>query len=81
MEVVRLLLRAPRRNIVLLCGIIEGYEGLAILRTVNAAQGLVELLVAPAFHDTALSLLHALAYDMDVHVIDATQPIAPLLEK
>jgi hypothetical protein len=81
METTCLLLQAPRRNIVLLCGIIAGYEDLAILRTVNASQGLLELLVAPAFHDTALSLLHTLAHDMDVHVIDANQPIAPLFEK
>lgn len=70
METVCLLLQAPRRNIVRLCSIIEGYEGVAILRTVNAAQGLLELLVAPAFHDTARALLHALAHDMDLHVID-----------
>jgi len=73
MDTVCLRLHAPRQNIVLLCSIIEGYEGMAILRTVNAAQGLLELLVAPAFRDTALSLLRALAYEMDVHVIDANQ--------
>jgi hypothetical protein len=70
-----ILLQAPRRNIGLLCSILAGYEGVAILRTVNAAHGLLELLVAPAFHDTALSLLHTLAHDMDVHVIDANRPI------
>jgi Domain of unknown function (DUF4911) len=73
MDTVCLLLHAPRQNIVLLCSIIAGYEGMAILRTVNAAQGLLELLVAPAFHDTALSLLRALAHEMDVHVINANQ--------
>ncbi len=76
METVRLLLQAPRRNIVLLRGIIEGYEGIAILRTVNAAQGLLELLVAPAFHDTVCDLLHALADDMDVYILDANHPLS-----
>jgi hypothetical protein len=73
MDAVCLLLRAPRQNIGLLCSIIEGYEGMALLRTVNAAQGLLELLVAPAFRDVAISLLHALAHEMDVHVINANQ--------
>jgi hypothetical protein len=78
METVRLLLQAPRRNIVLLRGIIEGYEGVAILRTVNATQGLLELLIAPAFHDIARDLLHALAHEMDLYVLDANHPILPL---
>jgi hypothetical protein len=77
METTRLLLQAPRRNIVLLRGIIEGYEGVAILRTVNATQGLLELLVAPAFHDTVRDLLHALTHDMDLYVFDANHPLLP----
>ena len=75
MEVVCLLLQTPRQNIVRLCGIIEGYEGIAVLRTANAAQGLLELLVAPDFHGTARSLLHALAHDMDLHVIDTCETL------
>jgi hypothetical protein len=69
MDTVRLLLQVPRHNIILLCSIIEGYEGVAVLRTVNPAQGLLELLVAPAFCTTALTLLHALAQEMDLHLI------------
>jgi hypothetical protein len=77
METVRVLLQAPRRDIVLLRGIIEGYEGVAILRTVNAVQGLLELLVAPAFHDTVFDLLHALAHDMDLYVLGVNHPLLP----
>jgi hypothetical protein len=77
METVQVLFRAPRRNIVRLCSIIEGYEGVAILRTVNATQGLLELLVAPAFHDTARALLHALAPEMELQVLDVTPPLSP----
>lgn len=71
MDTVCLLLRIPRCDIVLLCSIVAGYEGVAVVRTVDPAQGLVELLVAPAFHTTALTLLHALAQDMDLHLVDA----------
>jgi hypothetical protein len=78
METIRLLLQAPRRNIVLLRGIIEGYEGVAILRTVNATQGLLELLVAPSFYDTVHDLLHALTHEMDLYVLDANHPLLPL---
>ena len=50
-----------RRDIALFCNLVGSYEGLGIVRTRDAAQGLVELMVAPAFRDTALSLLHDLA--------------------
>jgi hypothetical protein len=54
-----------------LCSIVAGYEGVAVVRTIDSRQGLVELLVAPAFYVTALTLLHALTQDMDLHLIDA----------
>lgn len=75
METVRILLRAPRRNIVALCSIIEGYEGAAILRTVDATQGLLELLVAPAFREMTHALIQALAHDMELHVLEVTPPL------
>jgi hypothetical protein len=75
MDTVRLLLRIPRCDIVLLCSIVAGYEGVAVVRTVDPSQGLVELLVAPAFHTTALTLLHALAQDMDLHLVDAGEAL------
>jgi hypothetical protein len=77
METVRLLLQVPRRNIVLLCGLIAGYEGMAVVRTIDPTRGLVELLVAPAFHDTALTLVHHLAREMDLHLIDPGDAIPP----
>jgi hypothetical protein len=75
MDTVQVLLQTPRRNIALLCSIIGGYEGVAVLRTVNPAQGLLELLVAPAFRATALTLLHALAEEMELSLIDPGDPI------
>ena len=58
---VSLLVQVRRRDIALLCNLVGTYEGLGIVRTLDAAQGLVELMIAPAFHDTALALLRDLA--------------------
>ena len=80
MDTVRLLLRVPRCDIVLLCSIVAGYEGVAIVRTVDPAQGLIELLVAPAFYTTAVTLLHALAQDMELHLVDTGDSL-PLSEE
>jgi hypothetical protein len=63
--------QVPRRDIALLCHFVAGYEGVAIVRTVDASQGGVVLLVAPAFWSTACTLLHALAQEMDVQILEA----------
>jgi hypothetical protein len=81
MDTVCLLLRIPRRNIGLLCSIVAGYEGVAVVRTIDSRQGLVELLVAPVFYATALTLLHALTQDLDLHLIDAGESMPPLPEE
>jgi hypothetical protein len=41
-----------------------GYEGVAIVRTVDPKQGLVALLVAPAFYMTVLDIIQALSQEM-----------------
>lgn len=71
MHTERLLLHVPRRDIVRLCSLLEGYEGIAVLRTIAPQEGLLELLVAPAFRTTALTLLTALAQEIDLRLLDA----------
>jgi hypothetical protein len=58
------LVRVERHNIGLLCSLMAGYEGVAIVRTVDAKQGLVALLVAPAFYMTVLDILGAISQEM-----------------
>lgn len=70
MDTDQILLRLPRHHIALLCSIVEGYEGVAIVRTLDAGQGLLELLIAPDFRATVLALLHVLVEDMELCLID-----------
>jgi hypothetical protein len=58
------LVRVERHDIGLLCSFMAGYEGLAIVRTVDPKQGLVAFLVAPAFYMTVLDIIRALAQEM-----------------
>ena len=60
------LVRVERHDIGLLCSLMAGYEGVAIVRTVDPQQGLVELLVAPAFYTTVLDIIQALAQEMSL---------------
>jgi len=58
------LVRVERHDIGLLCSLMAGYEGMAIVRTVDPSQGLVGLLVAPAFYTTVLDILQVLSQEM-----------------
>jgi uncharacterized protein DUF4911 len=58
------LVRVERHDIGLLCSLMAGYEGVAIVRTVDPKQGLVALLVAPAFYTTVLDIIQALSQEM-----------------
>ena len=58
------LVRVKRHDIGLLCSLMAGYEGVAIVRTVDPKQGLVALLVAPAFYTTVLDIVQALSQEM-----------------
>jgi hypothetical protein len=64
MDTCCVLVRVERSNIGLLCSLMAGYEGVAIVRTVDPKQGLVVLLVAPAFYTTVLDILQALSQEM-----------------
>jgi hypothetical protein len=61
MDVVQLQVQVRRSDIAFLCNLVGSYEGLAIVRTLDAAQGIVEMMIAPAFYDTTLALLHDLS--------------------
>ena len=63
------LVGVERRDIGLLCSLMAGYEGVAIVRTVDPHQGLVALLVAPAFHTTVLDILQALSQEMPLRLL------------
>jgi len=58
------LVRVERHDIGLLCSLMGGYEGVAMVRTVDPRQGVVVLLVAPAFYTTVLDIVQALSQEM-----------------
>lgn len=64
MDTETLRVRIARQHIGLLCSLVAGYEELAIVRTLDAQQGLVELLVAPAFYTILVELLQAIEQEM-----------------
>jgi len=63
------LVRVERHDIGLLCSLMAGYEGVAIVRTVDPQQGVVVLLVAPAFYTTVLDIVQALSQEMPLSLL------------
>lgn len=59
-DATRVLLRLAPRQIVELHMFIEGYDDLAVLRTLDAAAGLVEILVSPGSEEEFERLRQAL---------------------
>jgi hypothetical protein len=57
-------IRIPPRKISLLRFLVEGYDGLAIVSTIDAADGLVRLLLPRSRYGEMLALLSALSRDI-----------------
>jgi hypothetical protein len=61
MDTISLLLQIPPEQIAFLSFILESYEGVAVARTVDPLQGLVELMVSPDCQEEIREILKDLA--------------------
>jgi hypothetical protein len=59
----------PHERIVDLLFLLEGYEGMAVPRTLDKAQGIVELLIAPDFLPELEALLADLRPELELREI------------
>ena len=62
----------PRREISYLRFTFEAYDGLVFLRTLKAANGLIEVAYPPGLREDAEALL--VAVDAEVRMIEAERP-------
>ena len=47
-------------DICFLNGVLEGYDDMAVLKTLDSSQGLVQILASPYYQDEIHELLHSL---------------------
>lgn len=66
-----------RRDISYMRFILESYDGLLFMRTINAADGIIEVGFHPSRRKDALALLHSLAVEVG---LEQTDPPADLAE-
>jgi len=64
--------RTPRQHIAYLRFVLESYDGLAFIRTLDSRQALVEIAYPPSRRLDAEALLSALAQELSLEEVDAS---------
>ncbi len=67
------LLEVDKKEIAYIVSIFEGYDNLAIVRTVNAEQSIIELIISPDYLEDTRRLLHALSKELYIKNIELPQ--------
>lgn len=61
------MIRIPPREIAYLSFVLESYEGVAVMRTVDPGRGIVEVMVPPSYEEEIEEILADLAREFPVH--------------
>ena len=69
------LLEVDKKEIAYIVSVFEGYDNLAIVRTVDAEQSIIELIISPDYLEDTRQLVHALSKEVQIKKIES-QPKA-----
>lgn len=72
MDTISLFIQIPPHEIAYLNFVFESYEGVAAVRTVDPREGIVELMVPPAYQEEIQEILKDLAEEFPVKEIVKT---------
>jgi Mg/Co/Ni transporter MgtE len=67
------LLEVEKRDIAYIVSIFEAYDNLAIVRTVNAEQSIIELIISPDYLEDTRQLVNALSDELCIKTIEPVQ--------
>lgn len=71
MDTINLLIQIPPREIAFLTFVLESYEGVASMRTVDPGKGIVELMVPPHQREEIKKILESLSSEFPIHCLTA----------
>ena len=63
-------LEVEKRDIAYIVSIFEAYDNLAIVRTVNAEQSIIELIISPDYLEDTRQLVNALSNELYIKTIE-----------
>ncbi|SVB12760.1 uncharacterized protein METZ01_LOCUS165614, partial [marine metagenome] len=66
-------LEVDKKEIAYIVSIFEGYDNLAVVRTFNAEQSIIELIISPDYLDDTRRLVHALSKELYIKSIETPQ--------
>ena len=78
METIQKYFKIARKDISFLKFIIEAYEGMAVVRTLDSREGMIELMIAPDFEKEVEELLIDLRDEFEIKPIDPPSDLKEL---
>ncbi|MBW2038688.1 MAG: DUF4911 domain-containing protein [Deltaproteobacteria bacterium] len=69
MDTIAIFIQIPPREIAFLTFVLESYEGVATMRTVDPEKGIVELMVPPHQKEEITEILRSLAGEFPIHYV------------
>ena len=65
-------IEVDKKDIAYIVSIFDGYENLAVVRTLDASRGLIELLVSPDYMEDTRKLIDALSKEIPLRPLNLT---------
>jgi hypothetical protein len=65
-------IEVDKKDIAYIVSIFDGYENLAVVRTLDASNGLIELLVSPDYLEDTRKLIDALSKEIPIRPLNLT---------
>lgn len=78
METIQKYFRVQRKNIAFLKFVLEACDGVAVMRTLDPREGVVELMIAPDFERDVKEILYGLRDEFEVQPINPPADIKEL---
>ena len=66
------LLEVDKKEIAYIVSVFEGYDNLAVVRTVDAERSIIELIISPDYLGDTRQLVHALSKEVYIKKIEAS---------
>ena len=64
------LLEVDKKEIAYIVSVFEGYDNLAVVRTVDPAQSIIELIISPDYLEDTRQLISALSKEIYIKKVD-----------
>ena len=65
-------IEVDKKDIAYIVSIFDGYENLAVVRTLDASSGLIELLVSPDYLEDTRKLIDVLSKEIPIRTLNLT---------